>query len=70
MDLATHVHGAERVQLARHCMSKGTEWATIQISGSQGVINLTVYERGAIDDALHLPRSADFYTNIPEQEAA
>lgn len=60
------VHGATGITLVYHGQREGTEWAEIKI----GHLRITVYERGAIDDALHLPRDPEFITNIPSAEAA
>lgn len=60
------VHGADGVTLLQHSRRNDTEWAEIKI----GHLCITVFERGAIDDALHLPRDEAFSTNITAAEAA
>lgn len=60
------IHGADGVRLLSHRVRNGTEWVVIKI----GHMRITLFEREAIDDALHLPRAADFTTNIEASEAA
>ena len=60
------IHETPGVKLIQHSRNNGTEWAEIRI----GHLTITVYERDAIDDALRLPRDADFTSNIPAVEAA
>lgn len=60
------VHGARGVTLLSHSQLNGTEWAEIKI----GHLRITVFERAAIDDALHLPRDEAFTSNIVTDEAA
>lgn len=60
------IHGADGVRLLSHHVKDDTEWVEIEI----GHMRITLFEREAIDDALHLPRSDDFTTNIEAQEAA
>lgn len=64
--ISMNVHGAPSVTLLAHRQHKGTEWAEIKI----GYLRITVFEREAIDDALHLPRDADFTSNIAVDQAA
>ena len=61
MNATMNIHGAEGVRVIAHLQRDTTEWATIRI----GELQITVFEREAIDDALCLPRSADFKSDFP-----
>lgn len=64
--ISMNIHGASGVTLLAHRQREGTEWAEIKI----GHVRIVVFDREAIDDALHLPRDADFSTNFAVEEAA
>lgn len=64
--ISMNIHGASGVTLLAHRQHEGTEWAEIKI----GHVRIVVFEREAIDDALRLPRAAEFTSNIEAVEAA
>lgn len=64
--ISMDVFGADGVKLIAHRKREGTEWAEIKI----GHLRITVFEREAIDDVLHLPRDEQFTTNVLAEEAA
>ena len=65
MNIGMDIHDAGGIKLIDHSERNGTEWARVQI----GKLQITVYDRESIDDALKLPRHAHFRSNLTDEAA-